>query len=119
MGAAAGTEAAGEAVAAKAAEAAAAVEKPKADPWKIEAQPIREDQVANAVNFLSHPKVRSSPIVHRRTFLERKGLTPEEIDEAFRRCPVPYLFLSHLQQLSNFSYSLLFVFFFSVCYHSQ
>jgi peroxin-14 len=82
-----GTEAAGEAVAAKA--EAVAVEKPKTDPWKIEAQPIREDQVVNAVNFLSHPKVRSSPIVHRRTFLERKGLTPEEIDEAFRRCPDP------------------------------
>jgi len=82
---AAGPESAGEA-----AVAAAPVEKPKTDPWKVEAQPIREDQVVNAVNFLSHSKVRGSPIVHRRTFLERKGLTGEEIDEAFRRVPVLY-----------------------------
>ncbi|CAL9199346.1 peroxisomal membrane protein PEX14 isoform X1 [Musa acuminata AAA Group] len=50
---------------------------------------LREDQVQNAVKFLSHPKVRSSPVVHRRSFLEKKGLTKEEIDEAFRRVPDP------------------------------
>eukprot|EP00252_Welwitschia_mirabilis_P011782 TRINITY_DN2620_c0_g1_i3.p1 TRINITY_DN2620_c0_g1~~TRINITY_DN2620_c0_g1_i3.p1 ORF type:complete len:588 (+),score=152.08 TRINITY_DN2620_c0_g1_i3:253-2016(+) len=50
-------------------------------------EPIREEQVQNAVRFLSHPKVRGSPVVHRRSFLERKGLTREEIDEAFRRVP--------------------------------
>ena len=71
---------------------AEAVEKPKADPWKLEPQPIREDQVENAVKFLSHPKVRASPIVHRRSFLEKKGLTREEIDEAFRRVPVRFLY---------------------------
>ncbi|KAG0571936.1 hypothetical protein KC19_VG055300 [Ceratodon purpureus] len=65
------------------------VEKPKADPWKLETQPIRKDQVVNAVKFLSHPKVRGSPIVHRRSFLERKGLTGEETDEPFRRVPDP------------------------------
>ncbi|XP_020100084.1 peroxisomal membrane protein PEX14-like [Ananas comosus] len=52
-------------------------------------QPIREDQIENAVKFLSHPKVRGSPVVHRRSFLEQKGLTKEEIDEAFRRVPDP------------------------------
>nr|CAD1822740.1 unnamed protein product [Ananas comosus var. bracteatus] len=52
-------------------------------------QPIREDQIENAVKFLSHPKVRDSPVVHRRSFLEQKGLTKEEIDEAFRRVPDP------------------------------
>lgn len=67
---------------------AEALEKPKPDPWKLESQPIREDQLENAVKFLSHPKVRTSPIVHRRSFLEKKGLTGEEIDEAFRRVPV-------------------------------
>nr|PNR48494.1 hypothetical protein PHYPA_012971 [Physcomitrium patens] len=77
------TEAAGPA------EGEAVENKIKTDPWKLEPQPIREDQVVNAVNFLSHPKVRSSPIVHRRSFLERKGLTKEEIDEAFRRVPDP------------------------------
>ncbi|CAL9771083.1 unnamed protein product [Musa acuminata subsp. burmannicoides] len=50
---------------------------------------LREDQVQNAVKFLSHPKVKSSPVVHRRSFLEKKGLTKEEIDEAFRRVPDP------------------------------
>ncbi|KAK7317183.1 hypothetical protein RJT34_01191 [Clitoria ternatea] len=50
-------------------------------------EPPREDQVQNAVKFLSHPKVRGSPVVHRRSFLEKKGLTKDEIDEAFRRVP--------------------------------
>lgn len=51
-------------------------------------EPIREDQVQNAVNFLAHPKVRDSLVIYKRSFLERKGLTREEIDEAFRRVPV-------------------------------
>ena len=56
-------------------------------------EPIREDQVENAIKFLSHPRVRGSPVIHRRSFLERKGLTKEEIDEAFRRVPVKALSL--------------------------
>eukprot|EP00249_Psilotum_nudum_P019224 c27151_g2_i1 orf=420-2396(+) len=64
--------------------------KEKQGDWPfLEPQPIREDQVQNAVRFLSHPKVRGSPIVHRRSFLERKGLSRDEIDEAFRRVPDP------------------------------
>ncbi|CAA0826727.1 Peroxisomal membrane protein PEX14 [Striga hermonthica] len=55
----------------------------------VNKEPIREDQVENAVKFLSHPKVRGSPVMYRRSFLERKGLTKEEIDEAFRRVPDP------------------------------
>ncbi|XP_024544987.1 peroxisomal membrane protein PEX14-like [Selaginella moellendorffii] len=62
----------------------------KGDNWRfIPPQSVREDQVQNAVNFLSHPKVKNSPVVYRRSFLERKGLTREEIDEAFRRVPDP------------------------------
>lgn len=53
----------------------------------VNSQPLREDQVQNAVKFLSHPKVRGSPVIYRRSFLEKKGLTKEEIDEAFRRVP--------------------------------
>lgn len=53
-------------------------------------EPIREDQIQNAIKFLSHPRVRGSPVIHRRSFLERKGLTKEEIDEAFRRVPVSF-----------------------------
>ncbi|KAK8569377.1 hypothetical protein V6N13_046436 [Hibiscus sabdariffa] len=55
----------------------------------VNSEPIREDQVSNAVKFLSHPKVKGSPVIYRRSFLERKGLTKEEIDEAFRRVPDP------------------------------
>ncbi|GMJ06685.1 PEROXISOME DEFECTIVE 2, peroxin 14 [Hibiscus trionum] len=55
----------------------------------VNSEPIREDQVSNAVKFLSHPKVKGSPVMYRRSFLERKGLTKEEIDEAFRRVPDP------------------------------
>lgn len=53
----------------------------------VNSEPIREEQVQNAMKFLSHPKVRGSPVIYRRSFLERKGLTKEEIDEAFRRVP--------------------------------
>ncbi|BAT76098.1 Peroxisomal membrane protein [Vigna angularis] len=53
----------------------------------VNSQPMREEQVQNAVKFLSHPKVRGSPVIYRRSFLEKKGLTKEEIDEAFRRVP--------------------------------
>jgi peroxin-14/E3 ubiquitin-protein ligase SIS3 len=49
---------------------------------------VREDYVQNAVKFLSHPKVRGSAVVYRRSFLQNKGLTSDEIDEAFRRVPV-------------------------------
>lgn len=55
----------------------------------VNSEPMREEQVQNAVKFLSHPKVRGSPVIYRRSFLERKGLTKEEIDEAFRRVPDP------------------------------
>ncbi|XP_038879463.1 peroxisomal membrane protein PEX14 isoform X1 [Benincasa hispida] len=55
----------------------------------VNSEPMREDQVQNAVKFLQHPRVRGSPVVYRRSFLERKGLTKEEIDEAFRRVPDP------------------------------
>ncbi|CAD6273397.1 unnamed protein product [Miscanthus lutarioriparius] len=68
-------------------------------------QPVREDYVQNAVKFLSHPKVRGSPVVYRRSFLEKKGLTTEEIDEAFRRVPDPQpstaATTSPQQQVSN------------------
>lgn len=53
----------------------------------VNSEPLREEQVQNAVKFLSHPKVKGSPVMYRRSFLEKKGLTKEEIDEAFRRVP--------------------------------
>lgn len=52
-------------------------------------QAVREDYVQNAVKFLAHPKVKGSPVSYRYSFLEKKGLTKEEIDEAFHRVPDP------------------------------
>ncbi|OMO78235.1 peroxisomal membrane protein PEX14 [Corchorus capsularis] len=42
-----------------------------------------------ATKFLLHPSVCRSPVSHRRSFLEKRGLTSDEIDEAFRRVPDP------------------------------
>ncbi|XP_059652389.1 peroxisomal membrane protein PEX14-like isoform X2 [Cornus florida] len=63
----------------------------------VDSEPIRKEQVQNAVMFLSHPKVRGSPIIYRRSFHERKGLTKEEIDEAVRIVPDPTLAVSNVQ----------------------
>ncbi|XP_022921771.1 peroxisomal membrane protein PEX14 isoform X1 [Cucurbita moschata] len=71
-------------------DAKAEVEKQTSPPSVlVNSEPIREDQVQNAVKFLQHPRVRGSPVVYRRSFLEKKNLTKEEIDEAFRRVPDP------------------------------
>ena len=47
--------------------------------------PPREEMVANAVAFLRHPQVATSPEHSKRAFLEKKGLNEPEIAEAFRR----------------------------------
>ncbi|SNX83530.1 related to PEX14 - peroxisomal protein involved in protein import - peroxin [Melanopsichium pennsylvanicum] len=47
--------------------------------------PIRPDMVSSAVSFLSDPKVQSSTMSQRVSFLETKGLRPAEIDEAMRQ----------------------------------
>ena len=39
---------------------------------------MRDDQVANGVNFLTHPKVQSTPMDQRIDFLKNKGLSQEE-----------------------------------------
>ncbi|CAG8651511.1 12309_t:CDS:2 [Ambispora leptoticha] len=46
---------------------------------------IREETVNSAVNFLKDPKVQKSTLQARVSFLESKGLTSEEIEEALRR----------------------------------
>lgn len=68
---------------------AAATKESSATSVFVNSEPMREDQVQNAVKFLSHPRVRGSPVIYRRSFLEKKGLTKEEIDEAFRLAPDP------------------------------
>ncbi|WFD18204.1 peroxisomal membrane protein pex14 [Malassezia caprae] len=42
----------------------------------------RADMVQSAIQFLEDPKVQSSPVSQRISFLESKGLTPQEIDVA-------------------------------------
>ncbi|XP_048728489.1 peroxisomal membrane protein PEX14-like [Ostrea edulis] len=48
----------------------------------------REDMISTAVKFLQNPKVRTSPLQQRKAFLERKGLSKEEIDMAVARSGV-------------------------------
>lgn len=58
-------------------------------PEPVPSTPIapREDQIQNAVTFLSHPKVRGSSVDSKRSFLQKKGLTEAEIAESFKRVP--------------------------------
>ncbi|KAJ3191721.1 peroxisomal membrane protein pex14 [Irineochytrium annulatum] len=46
---------------------------------------IREETVALAVKFLKDPKVQQSTLAKRIAFLESKGLSPEEVEEAVNR----------------------------------
>ncbi|PRP84677.1 peroxisomal membrane protein PEX14-like [Planoprotostelium fungivorum] len=50
-----------------------------------EAPKIRESLIESSINFLNHPRVKPSPKDQKIAFLKKKGLTTEEIDEAFRR----------------------------------
>ncbi|PCH33794.1 hypothetical protein WOLCODRAFT_135327 [Wolfiporia cocos MD-104 SS10] len=49
------------------------------------ATPDRQELIRNAVIFLNDPKAQASPLVQRMQFLEAKGLTSAEIDEAMRQ----------------------------------
>ncbi|CAG8499454.1 2708_t:CDS:2 [Acaulospora colombiana] len=46
---------------------------------------VRQDLVKSAVNFLKDPQVQNSPLQKRVAFLESKGLTTNEIEEAIRQ----------------------------------
>ncbi|KAG1657801.1 hypothetical protein FOA52_008191 [Chlamydomonas sp. UWO 241] len=48
--------------------------------------PMNEDRIRGAVDFLTHPSVRAmTDLAAKRKFLEPKGLTPVELEEAMRR----------------------------------
>ncbi|KAI0080111.1 hypothetical protein K474DRAFT_1658377 [Panus rudis PR-1116 ss-1] len=49
------------------------------------ATPDRQELIRNAVSFLADPKIQSSPLAQRIQFLEAKGLTAPEIEEAIRQ----------------------------------
>ncbi|KAK1943222.1 Peroxisomal membrane protein PEX14 [Phytophthora citrophthora] len=46
---------------------------------------MREEMVENGLKFLQHPSVQSTPLSERVSFLEGKGMTKEEIQEAIER----------------------------------
>lgn len=46
---------------------------------------LREDLIANAIPFLTNPRVVNSPEDRKRKFLQFKGLNDAEIDEAMIR----------------------------------
>ncbi len=46
---------------------------------------IRQELVQSAVNFLKDPQVQNSPLQKRVAFLESKGLSSDEIEEALRQ----------------------------------
>lgn len=48
----------------------------------------RENLISTAVKFLQNPKVMSSPLYQKKAFLEKKGLTQEEINMAVQRSGV-------------------------------
>ncbi|XP_045162728.2 peroxisomal membrane protein PEX14-like [Mercenaria mercenaria] len=52
------------------------------------AEEIREDLVATAVKFLQNAKVQQSALSQKKAFLQRKGLTTEEIEIAVKRAGV-------------------------------
>ncbi|RLN27347.1 hypothetical protein BBJ28_00013101 [Nothophytophthora sp. Chile5] len=46
---------------------------------------IRDELVEQGVRFLQHPKVQDTPLSERLLFLEKKGLTPQEIAQALKQ----------------------------------
>lgn len=46
---------------------------------------MREDLIQSAVSFLTDPKVQSAALTKKVSFLESKGMTSEEIEEAMSR----------------------------------
>lgn len=59
-------------------------------PARVDAPAVpRADMIQNAVSFLADPKVQSSPISQRISFLESKGLTPQEVDMALAQASRP------------------------------
>lgn len=60
-------------------------------PAMSDAQQVRQEMVANAVSFLTDPTVTDTPLTKKIEFLEAKGMTNAEIQQA----------ISHSQQQSN------------------
>ncbi|KAJ2580288.1 peroxisomal membrane protein pex14 [Coemansia sp. RSA 1836] len=66
----------------------------------VSAQVLREDIIESAVRFLADPKVQSSTLAKKVSFLETKGLTNAEIEDALARAKNHHT-LSEEQQASG------------------
>ncbi|XP_044755716.1 peroxisomal membrane protein PEX14 [Coccinella septempunctata] len=62
----------------------------------IENKTLRDELVKTAVSFLQNSKVQDTPLAKKQEFLQRKGLTNEEIEKA---CEISGAYLLHEQQL--------------------
>ena len=51
--------------------------------------PIRETSVQQAVSFLNDPRVKAADPTKAISFLRKKGVTDDELREAYRRCGLP------------------------------
>ncbi|KAI0274639.1 peroxisomal membrane anchor protein conserved region-domain-containing protein [Gloeopeniophorella convolvens] len=60
----------------------------------------RQEFIRNAVAFLTDPKTQVSPLAQRVQFLEAKGLTGSEIEQAMRQANSSAPYPQHLQQPS-------------------
>ncbi|KAJ2030901.1 peroxisomal membrane protein pex14 [Coemansia sp. S610] len=64
----------------------------------VPAQVLREDIIESAVRFLADPKVQSSTLAKKVSFLETKGLTNAEIEDALARAKSQHTTTSNGQQ---------------------
>ncbi|KAJ2789644.1 peroxisomal membrane protein pex14, partial [Coemansia linderi] len=64
----------------------------------VPAQVLREDIIESAVRFLADPKVQSSTLAKKVSFLETKGLTNAEIEDALARAKSQHTTTSDGQQ---------------------
>lgn len=62
----------------------------EAGPPSLPNPALREDSIRQATNFLNDPRVKGSDTSKALTFLRGKGITEDELREAYRRCEVPF-----------------------------
>ncbi|XP_045473881.1 peroxisomal membrane protein PEX14 isoform X1 [Harmonia axyridis] len=66
------------------------------DSSNTESQAARQELVRTAVSFLQNPKVQNTPLAKKQEFLQRKGLTNDEIKKA---CELSGAYQQHEQQM--------------------
>ncbi|ORZ03992.1 peroxisomal membrane anchor protein conserved region-domain-containing protein [Syncephalastrum racemosum] len=64
---------------------APAIATPAASSSPAQSEALREDMLKSAISFLSSANVQSAPTAKKIAFLRQKGLSQQEIEEAFKR----------------------------------